>query len=190
MSLKFKEKILIVFFIPFVLFCCTKTKQIREEDHLAYTDNKSDQKQEQVVDNKTTGAEDVTTSSSVKDLAIEVQDPDGGVTLSIITPDHPLKIPVGSKVIGSVPIKETSNLVTDHKDPIVENKVVDSSESSLDDVGLKMDKVFTETDTEKVSPWPSLWLIGLVSVGLFVAVYLVKKFTLVGKIVSVFQKLF
>lgn len=190
MSLKFKEKILVVFFIPFVLFCCTKTKQVREEDHLDYTDKKSNQKQEQVVENKTTGTEDTTTSSSVKDLAIEVQDPDGGVTLSIITPEHPLKIPTGSKVIGSVAVKETTNLVATHKDPIIESKVDNSNESSLEDIGLKMGRVFTEIDTEKVSPWPSLWLIGLVAVGLFVVVLLVKKFTLIGKIVSVFQKLF
>lgn len=120
--------------LVFILIACSST--IHKASHLdesvhvnkmeQQTGNTSSQEQ------KHQDASEVDTQE--EDLGVEVQDDKGAITIAKVTPAHPLKIPAGSKVIGSIPLKTIT------KDQKIGAKTDDTQATSK----------FTKTDEDKM----------------------------------------
>lgn len=179
MSLKWLEKFALILFI-LCGWCCTKTTEVKSKDEthedLNITAHDKESHSESSV--STTGAIDKTESSKVDDMGIIAQEPDGSIIVARVRKSTPLKLPAGSKIIGTIavgPQKETSN--TTHQAP---STVTDNSSGS-EDIGLDLrshkDAKRVTDVTKTTSFWPPLW-VWLLGVGLLGAAYLILKFYL------------
>lgn len=171
-----------------VLCACTFTRDKKSDEHLTLQEHATQQGEQQATETKTRGPTDITTNIDTRQLAVEVEDADGGLELAVVPEDRPLKLAPGSRVIGSVPLSETTSQRTEHQAGVVVAKASSATESGCEDVGLDLTK-HTETKT-KDTPALAGWLWIALAVAAVAGVgWAAWKFSLPGKIVSLAQKL-
>lgn len=167
---------------------CTFTRDKKTDEHLTVQEHATQQGEQQAAETKTKGPTDITTNTETRQLAVEVEDPDGGIELALVSKENPLKLAPGSRVIGSVPLSETTVQRTEHQAGTVDTKASSATESGCEDVGLDLTK-HTETKT-KDAPALAGWLWIALAVAAVAGVgWVAWKFSLPGKVVSLAQKL-
>lgn len=172
--------------LALVLLCaCTFTRDKKADEHLTLQEHATQQGEQQATETKTKGPTDITTNTDTRQLAIEVEDPDGGIELAVVSKDRPLKLAPGSRVIGSVPLSETTVQRTEHQAGTVDTKASSATENGCEDVGLDLTK-HTEDDSN-TSPALAgyLWMV-LAVAAVAGAGWLAWKFSLPGKILALF----
>lgn len=113
---------------------------------------------------ETRAASEEESSTSTEDDAVEVEEPDGGVTLAVVTAKAPLHLVKGARVIGTVPIAKSN---TDTKKEIGPSTVAKQTEDkshtvSTDDKNKKLDTHLDDVHDAGPGFKFYLWLFGVV----------------------------
>lgn len=135
---------------------CATTKQIKAEEHEQLKVDETDKATKHEAETTTTAPTDSSSSSQVEDLGVIAQAADGSITVARVDSAHPLKLAAGSKVMGTVPLREVEQKSATHQGGSTDTKTTDSCE----DVGLNLEKRTDKKAEEhdKTSYWPPWWV--------------------------------
>lgn len=182
---------------------CTRTKDVRAEEHAtlqetrsATHDNTVDEKRaSSSAETLTKAPTDVESKSDTRELAVEVQAPDGSLTLARVSRAHPLKLAAGSKVIGSVPVVERTGQRDEHRGGSVDEKQVNGNAEKHAEAKGASSAALAATDDKKLEEktttrWgPPWWVWALLAAGVAGAAWAAWRFSLPGRVFGWLKKL-
>lgn len=163
-----------IFLVVLVIGCHVETKK-----DLVKNERLEIQKQVQANTEKVSSQaeSDVSTKTSSDNNAVEVEGPDGEITLAVVTPKVPLHFPRGSKVIGTVPLSHHEM----DQNKTIGAKTEDlktAKDTNINAVKTTLEKVHLEKDEDVGPGWKLYLWISLGIILLLVAAWAVLKFYL------------
>lgn len=113
--------------------CHETVKKSMQLDEVVKLDTQEQEQQKMdTAETKAQAASSVDTKTTNEDSAVEVEGPSGELTIAMVTPKTPLRLPRGSRVIGTIPLT---------------HREVDSKK----DIGAKTDSKVTEVNSAKTN---------------------------------------
>lgn len=166
---------------------CATTKQIKTEEHEQLKVDETDKATKHEAETTTTAPTDSSSSSQVEDLGVIAQAADGSITVARVDSAHPLKLAAGSKVMGTVPLREVEQKSATHQGGSTDTKTTDSCE----DIGLNLSALKNKKSEEddKTSYWPPWWLFAGGAALLACVAWAAWKFSVPGQVLGWLKKL-
>lgn len=135
---------------------CATSKKVKVDEHEELKLDEHDKATTHEAETTTKAPTDTTSSSQTQDLGVIAQAPDGSITVARVDAAHPLKLAAGSKVMGTVPLRDVEKKSATHAGGSVDTKLTDSCE----DIGLNLSALKNKKSEEddKTSYWPPWWV--------------------------------